>query len=95
MDWKIFTATFGTIFLAELADKTQFAAIAASAQSKSTIEILAAVVLALALAGALGVLAGRVLAQFLDPSIMKWVSGILFIAMGIWILVGKSGADLG
>jgi putative Ca2+/H+ antiporter (TMEM165/GDT1 family) len=74
MDWKLFTATFGTIFLAELGDKTQFAAIAASAQSKTVTEILLAVVLALALAGALGVLAGKTLAQFISPEIMRWIS---------------------
>jgi putative Ca2+/H+ antiporter (TMEM165/GDT1 family) len=92
MDWKIFTATFGTIFLAELGDKTQFAAIAASAQSKSTLEVLAAVVLALSLAGILGVLAGKVLAQFIDPNVMRWISGALFIGMGIWILLRPAGA---
>ncbi len=94
MDWKLFTATFGTIFLAELGDKTQFAAIAASAQSKTVTEILLAVVLALALAGALGVLAGKVLAQFLNPEILRWISGAMFIGMGLWILI-RGGAGNG
>jgi len=93
MDWKLFTATFGTIFLAELGDKTQFAAIAASAQSKTVTEILLAVVLALALAGILGVLAGKVLAQFLNPEILRWISGAMFIGMGLWILLKGGGAD--
>jgi putative Ca2+/H+ antiporter (TMEM165/GDT1 family) len=86
MDWKLFTATFGTIFLAELGDKTQFAAIAASGQSKSTIEILLAVILALALAGTLGVLAGKVLSQVLNPEYLRWISAVMFIGMGLWIL---------
>jgi len=90
MDWKIFATTFATIFLAEMGDKTQFAALAASAGTKSTLTVLAAVVLALALAGALGVLAGRLIGQFIDPQQLKWVSGSLFIAIGIWILVSKS-----
>ena len=33
MDWKIFCATFGAIFLAELADKTQLVGIGMSARS--------------------------------------------------------------
>ncbi|MCC7443087.1 MAG: TMEM165/GDT1 family protein [Bdellovibrionales bacterium] len=89
MDWKLFATTFATIFLAELGDKTQFAAVAASARSQRLLEVLLAVVIALALAGALGVLAGKVLAQFLDPRVMRWVSGGMFIAIGLWTLLAK------
>lgn len=86
MDWKIFASTFVTIFLAEMGDKTQFAALAASSQSKSTLSVLAAVVLALALAGTIGVLFGKVLGGVLPPNMMRWVSGSVFILMGLWIL---------
>ena len=85
MEMKLFAATFATIFIAELGDKTWFAAIAAAAQSERVWEVLLGVVLALALAGALGVLAGRVLAAYLEPNLMRWLSGGLFIAMGLWI----------
>lgn len=88
MDWKLFFTTFVTIFLAELGDKTQFAAVAASAQSRSVLEVLLAVVFALALAGALGVLAGKFLAAFLDPQWMRILSGSLFLAIGVWVLFG-------
>ena len=86
MDWKVFLTTFGTIFIAELGDKTQFAAIAASAGSSSKFSVLLGVVLALSFAGILGVLAGSLLGEFIDPSVMKWVSGGLFIAVGVWII---------
>lgn len=89
MDWKIFTSTFITIFIAEMGDKTQFAALAASSQSKSTLSVLLAVVLALGLAGTLGVMFGKILGTYISPEITKYLSGILFIAMGIWILIGK------
>ena len=85
MDWKLFTATFVTIFLAELGDKTQFAAIAAAAQSERVIEVLLAVILALSLAGCLGVLFGRLLASVVDFQVLRYLSGTLFIAMGVWI----------
>ncbi|MFN7824623.1 MAG: TMEM165/GDT1 family protein [Pseudobdellovibrionaceae bacterium] len=90
MDWKIFTTTFITIFLAEMGDKTQFAAMAASSQSKSTLPVLLAVILALSLAGLLGVLFGKFLGELLSPQIMKWVSGSLFIIVGIWVLSAKN-----
>lgn len=92
MDWKLFIATFGTIFIAELGDKTQFAAIAASAQSKSTLTVLLAVVLALSIAGVLGVLAGRVLYQFINERLMHFISGGVFIAMGLWIFLRTPSA---
>lgn len=90
MDWKIFASTFLTIFLAEMGDKTQFAALAASSQTKSTATVLLAVVLALGLAGALGVIFGRFLGNFLNPQIMRYVSGALFILVGIWVLTTKN-----
>lgn len=86
MDWKLFLTTFTTIFIAELGDKTQFAAIAASSRTRSVTEVLLGVVLGLALAGTLGVVAGQVLANVLDPSWMKWISGCAFIAVGVWVL---------
>jgi putative Ca2+/H+ antiporter (TMEM165/GDT1 family) len=89
MDWKVFATTFVTIFIAEMGDKTQFAALAASSGSKSTLSVLLGVVLALSFAGALGVLAGKVLGSFIDPSYIRWVSGSLFIAVGLWILLSK------
>ncbi len=90
MNWPLFATTFVTIFLAELGDKTQFAAVAAASQSDSTKEVLLAVILALSLAGTLGVLGGRLLSQYLNPDVMRYVSGALFIVVGIWVLVKKS-----
>lgn len=89
MNWTLFITTFVTIFLAELGDKTQFAAIAASSEATSTKEVLLAVVLALATAGAIGVLAGKILAQFINPEIMRYISGSLFIIVGLWVLLKK------
>jgi putative Ca2+/H+ antiporter (TMEM165/GDT1 family) len=90
MDWKIFSTTFITIFLAEIGDKTQFAAFAAASQTRSLTSVLLATILALALAGTLGVIFGNFLGQFIDPKIMKIISGFAFILMGAWILSQKS-----
>jgi putative Ca2+/H+ antiporter (TMEM165/GDT1 family) len=89
MDWKIFASTFTMIFLAEMGDKTQFAALAASAGTKSTYSVMIAVVLALSLAGILGVFAGKFLGSALNPKYMKWISGSMFIGIGTWILISK------
>lgn len=86
MDWSAFSATFLTIFLAEIGDKTQFAAVAVSSQTQSTWSVLMGTIVALASAGALGVLCGSVLGKYINPEIMKYVSGSAFILMGTWIL---------
>lgn len=87
MDWKIFIATFTTIFIAELGDKTQFAAFALAAESKSTLSIILGAILALSIATLLGVLAGSLLANFINPEKIKYISGSAFILMGLWILL--------
>lgn len=87
MDWKIFTSTFLTIFIAEMGDKTQFAALAASASSKSTYSVMLAVITALTLAGAIGVIAGNYLGSIIDLKYLRWISGSLFIGMGLFILI--------
>jgi len=87
MDFKIFFATFTTIFIAELGDKTQFAAMTASAESDSRISVLMGVVLALAVAGTLGVLFGAVLGKLIDPVKMKYIAGSAFILMGFWTIL--------
>ncbi|ATH08669.1 UPF0016 family membrane protein [Halobacteriovorax marinus] len=89
MDWSVFTATFMTIFIAEIGDKTQFAALAAASQTKSTYSVLLATILALALAGTMGVAFGSVLGKYIDPNKMKYASGSAFILMGAWILLKK------
>lgn len=89
MDYKLIAMTFTTVFLAELGDKTQLAAMSLSSGSQKTWEILIGVVLALALAGTLGVIAGKLLSSFINPTVMKYLSGTLFLTMGIWILVKK------
>ncbi len=89
MDWTIFGTTFLTIFIAEMGDKTQFAAFAAASQTKSTMSVLMATILALALAGTLGVAFGSILGKFVDPIKMKYLSGSAFVLMGIWILLKK------
>jgi len=89
MDWKIFFSTFVTLFLAEMGDKTQFAALAASANTRSTFSVLIAVILALSLAGTIGVLAGKWMGVLINPFYLKWISGSLFISMGFWILLSK------
>ena len=89
MDIRTLLTTFGLIFLAELGDKTQFAALCLSADSKSRLSVFLGASLALVISSLLAVLLGALLARCFPPYIVKTVAGILFIVMGAIILVTR------
>ena len=90
MDLKLFFTVFGTIFLAELGDKTQLAVMALAAQNhRGLLSIFLGAVLALALTSLIGVLLGGVVAKYVSASIIQYVAGGLFIVIGIFIILGK------
>lgn len=89
MDWKVFLATFGTVFLAEMGDKTQLAAMTMTAQTKSPYVVLIASSLALIAATILGVAAGSVIGHLIPETVIKRVAGGAFIIIGAVMVLGK------
>ena len=89
MDWQIFWVTFGTVFLAEMGDKTQQAALTLTADKGTPWTIMAGACAALCLATFLGVLLGGVVAQYVPPPVIKKDAGIVFVVIGALILLGK------
>jgi len=88
MDVKLFAVVFGTIFVAELGDKTQLATLLyASDAENPKLTVFAASALALVLTSALGVLAGSAVSHYVSPKVVSWIAGIGFIAIGLWILL--------
>jgi putative Ca2+/H+ antiporter (TMEM165/GDT1 family) len=87
VDWKTFGAVFGTVFLAELGDKTQLATLLFAADKPaSKWVVFAGSAGALVLAAAIGVLAGGWLGAHVSPKALKLVAGAGFIAIGLWTL---------
>ena len=83
MDWKVFLTVFGAIFVAELGDKTQLATMLFAADKEvNKYMIFAAASFALVVASALGVLAGSLLAEYINEKYLHYVAGIGFIAIG-------------
>ncbi len=89
MDWKVFLTTFGTIFLAELGDKTQLATIMMTSKTKLPLPVFIGASLALCLVTLAGVLFGEGLIAIIPQSILKKIAALAFIAIGIWMFVGK------
>jgi len=89
MNWQVFWVTFGTVFLAEMGDKTQLAALTLTADKKAPLTVLAGACSALFLATLLGVLGGGVVAQYIPERLIKKAAGLVFILIGGLILLGK------
>jgi Ca2+/H+ antiporter, TMEM165/GDT1 family len=89
MEWRVFFTTFGVIFLAEMGDKTQLAAMTMAAQTKRPWVVLIGASLALACVSAIGVVVGGVLSHYLPLEWIKRVAAIAFIVIGVLILLGK------
>jgi Ca2+/H+ antiporter, TMEM165/GDT1 family len=87
---RLFFSTFALIFVAELGDKTQLAALALSGKAQAHHApwvIFAASALALTCTSAIAVGAGGFLARTISPAAIRWVSGLLFLGAGAWILL--------
>ena len=89
MDWKIFFATFGTIFLAELGDKTQIANLCLAAKSKSWLSVLVASIVAFSIVTAITVFLGNILCKFIRPEYIKYGAATLFVSIGLLMFLGK------
>jgi putative Ca2+/H+ antiporter (TMEM165/GDT1 family) len=89
MDWKIFLTTFGTIFLAELGDKTQLATIMMTSKTKLPWSVFMGASLALCLVTLAGVLFGEGLIAVIPQNILKKVAALAFIVIGVWMFLGK------
>lgn len=88
MDLKVFATVAGTVFLAELGDKTQLATLLFAADREvSKWTVFAGASVALVAAAGLGVLAGGVVARFVEPRSLELVAGAAFIALGVWTMV--------
>ena len=87
MEWKWFFTVFATVFLAEMADKTQLATMLfASDREVSGWTVFAGSASALVVSAGIAVVAGSWLSQWLDPRWLAVLAGVGFIAIGGWTL---------
>ena len=85
MDIKLLAMVFGTVFLAELGDKTQLATLLFSTrESVSLVTVFIGASLALMLATAIAVVGGSFISQYVDPKYLSFAAGLGFVLIGIW-----------
>ena len=83
--FSIFITTFTTIFIAELGDKTQIATLMLSAESGKPIIVFLGSSLALISSSLVGVLIGKWLSKKVSPSKFAFSTGILMIAISLYL----------
>ena len=87
MDLKLLATVFGTVFLAELGDKTQLATLLfASREGSNLLTVFVAASLALVVTSAIGVLAGAAISSYVPPKYLSYAAGVGFILIGGWTL---------
>jgi putative Ca2+/H+ antiporter (TMEM165/GDT1 family) len=93
MDWKVFGTVFGTVFLAELGDKTQLATLLFASKSAASLwTIFFAAASALVITSAIGVAAGAVVSQYVNPKYLSYAAGAGFILIGLWTVYQAGGS---
>tara|TARA_B100001094_G_scaffold41245_1_gene35924 strand:- start:76 stop:372 length:297 start_codon:yes stop_codon:yes gene_type:complete len=79
--------TFVTVFLAEMGDKTQLTTITLSSTTNKPLAVFIGSSLALISATLLGALAGGSIANLIPSYLLKLLSGIVFLIIGINLLL--------
>ena len=80
-------STFFTVFLAEMGDKTQLTTITLSSTTNKPLAVFIGSSLALISATLLGALAGGSIANLIPAFLLKLLSGIVFLIIGINLLL--------
>ena len=90
---EAFLSSTLAVAIAEIGDKTQLLALFLAARFNQKSAIIAGIFVSTLLNHLLSAVIGVWLAQFVSPEMMKWIVGISFIAVGLWLLVpDKDGA---
>ncbi|MFZ9753006.1 MAG: TMEM165/GDT1 family protein [Cyanobium sp.] len=82
---SVFLSTATTVFLAELGDKTQLAALLLSAESGRPGVVFLGASLALICSSLVGVVLGRWLSTVMAPEQLERAAGVLMVALGLWL----------
>ncbi|MDD5107941.1 MAG: TMEM165/GDT1 family protein [Candidatus Omnitrophica bacterium] len=87
MDWKVFVATFGAVFFAELADKTQLVGIGMAAKTGKPLSVWMGSVSAYILVTLISVFLGAIMARFIRPELIRYIGASMFILIGFLMLL--------
>jgi len=87
MDWSLIASTFALVFLAEMGDKTQLAAISLAASTRRPASIATGAIAALAAGTVLAVIGGQLLPEVLPAVYVRRLAGAVFVVTGLLMLL--------
>lgn len=77
----------GIVALAEIGDKTQLLAFMLAARYRRAMPIVLGILVATIANHAFAAALGTWLTQLLGPDVLRWVLGVGFLAMAVWVLI--------
>lgn len=88
MDLSTVTLSAGVVALAEMGDKTQLLSLMLAARyPKQAMAIIAGIFIATIANHACAALLGHWLMTLVSPDVMRWILGLSFLGIGLWLLV--------
>jgi Ca2+/H+ antiporter, TMEM165/GDT1 family len=91
--WEAFAVSTGAVALGEIGDKTQLLALLLAARYRRPVPIILGILVA-TLANHAGAAAlGAWVARWMDPVWLRWILGLSFIAVAVWMLIPDKADD--
>lgn len=84
---EAFLVSTGIVALAEIGDKTQLLSFVLAARFRRPWPIILGILVATLVNHALAGAAGAWVVRLMGPDLLKWVLGLSFVAMAVWILI--------
>jgi Ca2+/H+ antiporter, TMEM165/GDT1 family len=84
---EAFFVSTGIVALGEMGDKTQLLAILLAARFRRPLPIIVGILVATLVNHAIAGAVGNWVASALGPDVLRWVIGVSFIAMAVWMLI--------
>ncbi len=93
MDWNLLLLAYVTVFLSELGDKSQIAAVALGGTSRFPVAVFLGTAGALVLSSLIGVILGQGTAELLPRFWIKVAAALGFSIMGLRLLLTAPEGD--
>ncbi|KAF0814168.1 hypothetical protein IGB42_01065 [Andreprevotia sp. IGB-42] len=87
MSFDAFLVSTGVVAIAEMGDKTQLLALILATRFRQRMPIIAGIFVSTVLNHFAAGWLGSLLAGFFDPSWLRWIVGIGFLAIAVWALI--------